>query len=1552
MGGTAGTAILANVTTAVDPGVGTQAAKATIVDLVGVNSNVWEGASKAAAMSNTTSASRSATGADTDVNGADFTSGAPTPVNSAGQGPRTPVDRGELPIAQVQGTGSASPLAGDIATVRGVVTAAYPTGGLGGFFLQTGGTGGATDATPGASDGIYVFAPNLTTATMPAVGASVTAKGLVAEFNGLTEITASNPTSAGQVQVATVAALDPVTALAAALPADADREAHESELLAPSGTFTVSNTYSTNQYAEIGLAAGSTPLISPTEVGAVGSPEYLAQIQDNADRGVTLDDAASLSFLSSANQATPLPWLSQDNPIRVGATATLQAPVVLDYRNNTWKLQPQQQVTGSGSDVATFTNTRSANAAPQSVGGDILLGTFNVLNYFNTTGQVFESRGGSCTYYYDRDGDPVTVNSCSPNGPRGAAEGGDLSRQQAKIVRAINLMDADIVSLEEIENSVKLIGETDRDDAVRQLVNALNAAAGSRRWSFVPSPPASELPTLAEQDVIRNAFIYDPAVVTRVGASKVLVNPSSTAPFNNAREPLAQAFKPKGLGDDAAFAVVVNHFKSKGCGSETGDNVNGPQGCFNGDRRRQAAALTTFADQFAADRGIEAVFLTGDLNSYSQEDPIRDLAAAGYTAVAPEDTAGEYTYSFSGQSGSLDHVLANAAGQALVTGADIWEINANESVAFQYSRINYNVTRFFNINDPFAASDHNPEVVGLTATTSGVAEVQLLGANDYHGRLLRNGAEGGAAILSGAVKQLRSENPNTVFMAAGDLIGASTFESFVAHDEPTIDVLNEAGLEVSSVGNHEFDQGYEDLAGRVQDRADWEYLAANVDEPTGRDDLTESWTKDMNGVTVGFVGAVTEHLDELVSPAGMEGVTVTDIVTATNDEADRLKTEEGADVVVLLVHEGAPTTDCDAMDDDPTSDFGSIITGVNDNVDAIMSGHTHLAYDCSFPVTGWAAAGRDVTRRPVVSSGQYGSNLNRIAFQVDKTSGELLSLQQEILPLIGPDPDGSGPAVGTPLYPADPAAQAIVDDAVREAEVLGARKLGEIGGAFNRAKLSNGTTENRGGESTLGNLVAEIQRWATQTPEAGAAQIAFMNPGGLRADLTGSGTTFPRTVTYRQAATVQPFANTLVNMDLTGEQIEEVLEEQWQAAGASRPFLRLGISEGFTYTYTPPAAGSPAGTKGEVTSMRLDGEPIADEDVFSVTVNSFLASGGDGFTTLNEGADKQDTGKTDLQAQVDYFAAFAASTPLAVDFSQRSVGVRFPAGAPETYLPGDGVQFDVSSFSMTGPGDVKDSTVEVTLDGEDLGSFPVTTTIQSAVPGYDEAGTAQVDVTLPASLEAGDYALLLTGAATGTEVEVPITVAAAGPIVSTVEAAASPTTVETHKEGTTVSVTVTAPGATPTGEVQVLDGATVVGAGTLDDAGRATIATDELRGVRTHTLTVRYAGDENVAASESTVPVEVVKQTPSLLIRSPESVRRGVQPAIGVRLVGVGLTPGGTVTVTWAGRTYTRRLDDDGRAELRVAARRATGSFPLTVDYQGTPAFTTASRTVQIRVTR
>ena len=694
-----GTITLASVTTPVDPATST-----AVVDKLGWGtSNAPEGAAAATGNSVTLSLQRGAAGTDTDVNRTDFAAAAPTPDAVNGGGTTPPSDPTPATIAQIQGSGASSPLASQKVVTTGVVTAAYPTGGFNGFYLQTGGTGGdVPDATPGASDAVYVFGS--ISAAQVAVGDSVQVTGTVTEFGGLTEI--GSPTV---TDLATP--LPAVQPLATGVPAAADREAHEGELFAPTGDFTVTDTYSTNQYAEIGLAAGDHPLIQPTDVADAQDDAAIAAVEaDNADRGVVLDDGSSTNFLPRPDQPQdarniPLPWLAPDNPIRVGAAVDFTGPVVLDYRNSTWKLQPTHPVTDEGADVATFENTRTENAAPGEVGGDIRLATFNVLNYFNTTGAAHEAtHPGTCSFFDDRAGNHVTVDDCGATGPRGAAEDDDLERQRAKIVAAINKLGASIVSLEEIENSVAL-GEADRDDALASLVDALNADAGAGTWAFVPSPAAADLPPTAEQDVIRTAFIYRPASVVPVGASQVLVG---SAAFANAREPLAQAFKGVGLPDSEAFAVVVNHFKSKGSGTPDPDG----QGNANADRVAQAEALWPFAQDFAASRGTDKVFLTGDFNSYTQEDPLQVLYSHGYTNLESTTSPGESTYSFDGLSGSLDHVLANPTAQEMVTGVDVWQINAEESVAFEYSRDNYNATDFYQPNQ-FRASDHDPEIVGL-----------------------------------------------------------------------------------------------------------------------------------------------------------------------------------------------------------------------------------------------------------------------------------------------------------------------------------------------------------------------------------------------------------------------------------------------------------------------------------------------------------------------------------------------------------------------------------------------------------------------------------------------------------------------------------------------------------------------------------------------------------------------------------------------------------------------------------------------------------------------
>jgi 5'-nucleotidase len=759
-------------------------------------------------------------------------------------------------------------------------------------------------------------------------------------------------------------------------------------------------------------------------------------------------------------------------------------------------------------------------------------------------------------------------------------------------------------------------------------------------------------------------------------------------------------------------------------------------------------------------------------------------------------------------------------------------------------------------------------VLAAAPAQAAPVQIQILATNDFHGRLINEStvssgtSPAGAAVLSGAVKQLRTGNPNTAFVAAGDLIGASTFESFIQQDVPTIEALNEAGLDVSAVGNHELDQGFDDLDGRVQDLADWEYIVANLRlKSDNTHPLAPTWTQEFGGVTVGYVGAVTEDLPALVSPAGIADLNVTDIVTEVNAAAADLRTG-GADLVVMLVHEGAPSTNCATMDDAGTT-WGDIVNGVSPDIDAIVSGHTHLAYNCSFPVQQWVDGGRAVTDRPVVSAGQYGTNLNQLVYTVDDATGAVTAKTQAILPLEGPDPDGSGPGVPPSLYPADPVVESIVADAVAEAEELGAVPLGSIDAPFDRAvrfapdgddaDTLPDVVENRGGESTLGNLVAEVQRWATSPEEFGGAQIAFMNPGGLRADMRGDGS--GGTVSYRQAAAVQPFANTLVNMELTGAQIKTVLEQQWQRDSMgnipSRPFLRLGTSAGFEYSYDPTL---PEGDR--ITGIWLDGEPIGEATAYSVTVNSFLASGGDNFREFANGANKRDTGQIDLQAMVDYMEEFASDAPLPVDYSQHSIGVT-PLGTGQLHL---------SSLMMSGSDDVLDTHVAVEADGESLGSFPLDCTL-GMVP-FDEYGTTTVH------LPTGDRPemLTVTGNKSGTDMEVavpqlpaiprPVDRSASDPssceaplAASTLDVVVKPQRVVVDRTRARVIATVTTPDGAATGRIEVKVGNKTYKA-KLEN-GRAVVQLKPFGSTGKKKVKVSYLGNASTESASETVTIRV-----------------------------------------------------------------------------------------------
>ncbi|WP_308797427.1 choice-of-anchor I family protein [Agromyces silvae] len=599
------------------------------------------------------------------------------------------------------------------------------------------------------------------------------------------------------------------------------------------------------------------------------------------------------------------------------------------------------------------------------------------------------------------------------------------------------------------------------------------------------------------------------------------------------------------------------------------------------------------------------------------------------------------------------------------------------------------------------------------------SSLQLLSINDFHGRLEQDLGSGlpGAAVLAGAVEQLRSEHPNTVFASAGDNIGASTFTSFSQQDQPTIDALVAMDLEVSSVGNHEFDAGYRDLVDRVIPAYGDAGLAlgANVYlKGTQTPALDEYKIVETGGVKVGYIGTVTEQTDSLVAPDRIDEIEFGSQLEAANRVAAQLRDGDAsngeADVIVLLAHDGSEETSCDVVANED-SVYGELVREASADIDAIFSGHTHKNVACEFPVEGAAFD------RPVVSAGEYAKHLGRIQLTIDPVTKRATGATVDTLPLL---------VDGAAQYPADADVQAIVDAAEAEADIVGAVEIGSISGDILRGGAPAGA--DRGVESSLGNLVADQQLWATSAANAAFAgtpsEIAFMNPGGLRADLLHGE---HGTVTYKDVASTQPFGNTLFQMDLTGAQIKEALEQQWQHDGSSRPKLHLGVSEGFSYVYEPEAA------RGEhIVSMSFQGEQIAEDDVFRVTVNSFLAPGGDNFGAFADGTNRADSGQIDLVAAVSYFEEFVTVDPAPLG---RSVvaGTDWADVSLSSPTVQQGGSFDVAVTGLA-PGQQISAT---------LFSAPL---VIDGIPAANADGAVSFTVRVPADFAVGAHTLIVESA--------------------------------------------------------------------------------------------------------------------------------------------------------------------------------------------------------------
>jgi 5'-nucleotidase len=517
-------------------------------------------------------------------------------------------------------------------------------------------------------------------------------------------------------------------------------------------------------------------------------------------------------------------------------------------------------------------------------------------------------------------------------------------------------------------------------------------------------------------------------------------------------------------------------------------------------------------------------------------------------------------------------------------------------------------------------------------------EVQILAINDFHGNIetppepvaitqpdgtILKARVGGAAQLASALERARQGHPNSITVAAGDLIGASPLASAYFLDEPTIDSMNLLGLSVASVGNHEFDKGSAELlrmqnggceknVTRVPCRlerfsgARFQYLSANVLRADGSSLFPATAIRQVGPIRIGFIGETLKDTGTLVSPAGVAGLHFTDEAATANALVPKLKAA-GADAIVLLIHQGGRVPDsfeeqgCNGL----TGDILPILDKLDPAITTVISGHTHQAYACTVQ--------RGGASRLLTSAGKYGFLYSDVRLRFEPATHRLIGEQAINVPVTG--------TAGS-----DPAVAALVGRYAAAARPAADRVVGHL------SALARKASEN--GESEIADLIADAQFAATKPADHGAADLSFINTGGARTDLV------PRSdgsITYGDIFAIEPFGNTLVVRTYSGAQLKSLLEQQFEdrsGKGALRPST-LVPSANFHFAYD---LSRPEGS--HIVAMNLDGKPIDPAARYRVSINNFLASGGDGYTVLTEGTDTYDAG-----LDLDALEAWLATNP-------------------------------------------------------------------------------------------------------------------------------------------------------------------------------------------------------------------------------------------------------------------------------------------------------------------
>lgn len=538
-------------------------------------------------------------------------------------------------------------------------------------------------------------------------------------------------------------------------------------------------------------------------------------------------------------------------------------------------------------------------------------------------------------------------------------------------------------------------------------------------------------------------------------------------------------------------------------------------------------------------------------------------------------------------------------------------------------------------------------------------DVQILTFGDFHGQLepatTGSNFRGGAEHLSMLLKQRLANNPNTAIVSAGDLIGATPLLSALFHDEPSIEAMNIMGLMINAVGNHEFDEGKNELLrmaygnqkggngchpvdgcldGDPFGGANFQFLAANVvDASTGKTIFPPYKIMNFKGNKVAFIGMTLKTTPTIVTPSGVAGLQFKDEAATVNALVPELK-KQGVETIVVVVHEGGAQSGSFNMNacNNLTGAIVDIVGQLDDAVDAVISGHTHTAYICKKP----NKAGREILLTSASPQARY---LTDMTLTIDTATRDVIASAAYNSEL--PTWPQNNPAAA-PVK--DPAVTAIID------KYKGSSAYQNLSGRIVGMHTADLTRDlNAGGESLLGDIIADAQLHATKDVGFGDAVLAFMNPGGIRANIAyaQSGTEGNGNITYSEAFTVQPFGNTMVTKTLTGQQIYDVLEQQW---GAAQPYSRImQVSNGFAYkhTFNNDSAQFNALKGGHYVcdgSVTLNGVPIDKTANYRVTMNNFMADGGDNYTVFKDGT-SQLGGALDLDALESWLTAYGNVNP-------------------------------------------------------------------------------------------------------------------------------------------------------------------------------------------------------------------------------------------------------------------------------------------------------------------